>query len=495
MPSEAAAIVRALGADARGARIDSRAIERGDLFLAAPGESGDGRDFIAAAVANGAAGVLWEPTGFRWPGDGKTAHAPVPGLRARAGEIADIVYGQPTREVTTAAVTGTNGKTTISHFAAQLFARAGAPCAVVGTLGAGIFRSQAAGDEDDDEWIDLPTTTPDAPTLHFLAARFRARGAARMIVEASSHGLAQGRLGGARIETAVCANIGRDHLDYHRDWESYRAAKESIFSLPGIRAAVLCADDPACAAIAAKLRDGGLRTMTVGDDEADARITALADDGFSFAAEGVERRAQVEFFGAHNARNFLAAALVARAAGIEWDEICESAPFMRAPRGRLTRVEGGGNDDGAPAVYIDYAHTAEALEAALEALSRRQADGGEIVAVFGCGGARDRGKRAAMGAAAARWAARVVLTDDNPRDEESSAIIADILRGVDLPRARIEIEPDRRLAIARAVALAGANDAVLVAGKGHETTQEKNGVKRPFSDFDAARAALAARRK
>ena len=168
---------------------------------------------------------------------------------------------------------------------------------------------------------------------------------------------------------------------------------------------------------------------------------------------------------------------------------------MRAPRGRLTRVEGGGNDDGAPAVYIDYAHTAEALEAALEALSRRRADGGEIVAVFGCGGARDRGKRAAMGAAAARWAARVVLTDDNPRDEESGAIIADILRGVDLPRARIEIEPDRRLAIARAVALAGANDAVLVAGKGHETTQEKNGVKRPFSDFDAARAALAARRE
>ena len=302
MPSEAAAIVRALGADARGARIDSRAIERGDLFLAAPGESGDGRDFIAAAVANGAAGVLWEPADFRWPGDGKTAHAPVPDLRARAGEIADIVYGRPTREVATAAVTGTNGKTTISHFAAQLFARAGAPCAVVGTLGAGIFRSQAAGDEDDDEWIDLPTTTPDAPTLHFLAARFRARGAARMIVEASSHGLAQGRLGGARIETAVCANIGRDHLDYHRDWESYRAAKESIFSLPGIRAAVLCADDPACAAIAAKLRGGGLRTLTVGDGEADARITALADDGFSFMRPKASRGGRKSNFSALTTR-------------------------------------------------------------------------------------------------------------------------------------------------------------------------------------------------
>ena len=146
--------------------------------------------------------------------------------------------------------------------------------------------------------------------IAFLAARFRARGAARMIVEASSHGLAQGRLGGARIETAVCANIGRDHLDYHRDWESYRAAKESIFSLPGIRAAVLCADDPACAAIAAKLRGGGLRTLVVGDGEADARITALADDGFSFMQPKASRGGrESNFFGAHNARNFLAAAL------------------------------------------------------------------------------------------------------------------------------------------------------------------------------------------
>ena len=471
---------------------DSRALVAGDAFAAFPGEVLDGRDFIPAAIRGGASGVFWEPDNFEWRSEWQAPNRPVANLRLRLGELADVVYDSPSAKMTVAAVTGANGKTTICHFIAQLLSAVGIPAGLMGTVGVGFpgaLRPSAM-------------TTPDAASVHATLRELANDGAKAAAVEASSHGLAQNRLGGARIRAGVFANIGRDHLDYHGDMQSYRAAKAKLFDAPGMRAAVVNADDEFGAVLIKKLQNN-ISVVSFGENNGDFRIANYApdNDGVKFKIVGPAfNNAQDESStvslcapGRHNALNFLAAALAAREVVLEsgnewsWSEALKAAPGLTFPEGRMRRVNPGGR----PVVFVDYAHAPEALAAALSAA--RESRPKMLRLVFGCGGNRDIGKRKLMGEVAARMADAVVVTDDNPRDEDPESVAAPVLRVVGNKAERIA---DRRAAIFRAIESAGDDDAIVVAGKGHESEQEfKNGERIPFCDVQVATEALAARGK
>jgi UDP-N-acetylmuramoyl-L-alanyl-D-glutamate--2,6-diaminopimelate ligase len=460
---------------------DSRRVQSGDVFVAFSGAQADGRNFITQAVARGAAAVIAEA--------GKElATDPVPlievtGLAALSGEIAHLVYGRPSENLWLAGVTGTNGKTSVTQWIAQAMDAMQHRCAVIGTLGNGFV----------DALDESPNTTPDAITLHASLAGFVARGAQACAMEVSSIGLDQGRVNGAAFDVAVFTNLTRDHLDYHGSMEAYAAAKEKLFAVPDLKAAVLNLDDPMGVALAAKLK-GCVPTLGyslaaaapgLADEILAAENLRLDAAGVGFELRGVSFTAPV--VGRFNVSNLLAVtgALLARNEPIE--DIAAALASMKPPPGRMQALGGLRQ----PLVVVDYAHTPDALEKALTVLREAAtARGGKLVCVFGCGGDRDPGKRPQMGAVAARLADRVLVTSDNPRGEDPLQIIAEIVAGMPAPRC---IEPDRALAIAEAVAGADARDVILLAGKGHEPYQEIAGVRHPFSDLDAAKSALAGR--
>lgn len=468
---------------------DSRRVRPGDVFVAFPGAQADGRDFIAQAVANGAAAVIAEA------GRGATARvgahdAPiveVAGLAALSGEIAHLVYGRPSEHLWLAGVTGTNGKTSVSQWIAQAMNALQHRCAVIGTLGNGFL----------DSLDESPNTTPDAITLHAALAGFVARGADACAMEVSSIGLDQGRVNGAVFDVAVFTNLTRDHLEYHGTMEKYAAAKELLFVAPGLAAAVLNLDDPVGAGLAAKLKGRpGTRIRTIGytlagadsggaEEMLHAENLRMGAAGVEFDLHGVHFTAPV--VGRFNVSNLLAVigALLTRNERLE--DIAVALRRLQPPPGRMQAL--GGVDQ--PLIVVDYAHTPDALEKALGVLRETAAvRGGRLICVFGCGGERDPGKRPQMGAIAGRLADRVVITSDNPRREDPQAIIDDILAGLQRAPA---VEVDRGRAIAAAVADADRHDVILLAGKGHEPYQEIAGVRQPFSDIDAAKSALEAR--
>ena len=463
---------------------DSRRVQPGDVFVAIPGAQVDGRDFIAQAVAKGAAAVIAEA------GRAVVATAPdfpvveVPGLAALSGQIADLVYGRPSERLWLAGVTGTNGKTSVSQWIAQAMNALQHRCAVIGTLGNGFLDALDAG----------PNTTPDAITLHAALAGFVARGADGCAMEVSSIGLDQGRVNGAAFDVAVFTNLTRDHLEYHGSMAAYAVAKEKLFFVSGLAAAVLNLDDPIGVDLAAKLKG---HTRTIGytltdtgqgstDETLRAEKLGMSAGGIEFDLRGVKFAAPV--VGRFNVSNLLAVigALLTRNERLE--DIAVALRGIRPPPGRMQAVGG----EHQPLVVVDYAHTPDALENALGVLRETTAArGGRLVCIFGCGGERDPGKRPQMGAIAERLADRVVLTSDNPRHENPQAIIDGILAGLKRPPL---VQPDRGRAIADAVADADARDVILLAGKGHEPYQEIAGVRHPFSDLDAAKSALAGRR-
>jgi UDP-N-acetylmuramoyl-L-alanyl-D-glutamate--2,6-diaminopimelate ligase len=407
----------------------------------------------------------------------------VSGLAALSGEIAHLVYGRPSEHLWLAGVTGTNGKTSVSHWTAQALDAMRHPCAVVGTLGNGFL----------DALDESPNTTPDAITLHAALAGFVASGAEACAMEVSSIGLDQGRVNGAAFDVAVFTNLTRDHLDYHGSMEDYAAAKEKLFDAPGLKAAVLNLDDPMGVALAARLKG---RVPTLGYSLA-GKAPGLTDevlvaDNLRLDAAGVEfdlrgTKVVAPVVGRFNVSNLLAVigALLARNERLE--EITAALRSLKPPPGRMQALGGVKQ----PLVVVDYAHTPDALEKALTVLREAAtARGGKLVCVFGCGGDRDPGKRPQMGAVAARLADRVLVTSDNPRSEDPLQIIAAIVAGMPAPRC---IEPDRALAITEAVVGADVRDVVLLAGKGHEPYQEIAGVRHAFSDLDAAKSALAGR--
>ena len=470
---DAVAALRKFDAPPRALFSDSRRPLRGGVFVACPGARDDGRRHIKDALAAGASGVLWEPEGFSWPRDLDAPNVAVPQLAARAGLLADAVYGAPSRRLFAAAVTGTNGKTTTAFFAAQLLSQGGMAAGVVGTLGAGVWGETLR---------PLANTTPEAILLHRLLRDFADAGARAAVMEASSHGIAQRRLAGVRLNAAALLNIQSDHLEYHGGRESYRRVKTSLLKTEGLRIAIVNADDAAAAAAVSDCGEAEAQTFGAQGETLRLRGIDASDGGQTLALDGAEgaRRCFLPMRGRHNADNFMAAALIARAAGVSWEKM-RSAELV-LPRGRLQRV----NPGGAPAVYVDYAHTPDALSAALSSFSERR---GRLWLVFGCGGARDAAKRKRMGRVAASLADVAILTDDNPRNEDPRQIRAEVNSGGVCLR---EIA-GRGEAVAAAIDEAGDDDTVLIAGKGHEEEQEIGGVRLPFSDAEAARLALRAR--
>ena len=466
--------------------LDSRQIRPGDVFFACPGISADGRQYIGPAVAAGAAAVVVAAGGAALP-DVPAPILQVEGLPGLLGEIAHHWYGRPSDALTVIAVTGTNGKTSSVQWIAAAMNAEGRPCGTVGTLGVTLADGSNLGGA---------LTTPDVLTMHRSLAAIAAAGCGAAAIEASSIGIEQGRLAGVRIQVAGFTNLTRDHLDYHGTPERYKAAKFALFEQSGLRSAVINADDPAGAEL---LSMGGGMTRIGYSIARDAQAPFRAEDiqsgseGLVFNLVSPQGSAQIftHLVGQHNISNLLLVAGVLRELGWGLGRIARSLAVLRPVNGRLQVVEAlGGASNARPQalVVVDYAHTPDALERALLALRpAAQSRGGRLVCVFGCGGDRDAGKRPLMGAVAARLADEVLLTTDNPRTEDPQSIIDQIAAGMPGPEA---VELDRAQAILRAVWHADDRDVILLAGKGHETYQEVDGVRSPFDDRQWAGFAL-----
>ena len=467
-------------------RVDSRQVQAGDGFIAWPGAANDGRAFVPKALASGATACLIEQAGsdvFKL--DGTPGVASFPGLKASTGPIAAAYYNAPSEALAVLAVTGTNGKTSTSWWLAQMLSKvelpAPMPCAVMGTLGIGI--------PPDVEATGL--TTPNPVQLQQQFRRFVDGGMAACAIEASSIGIAERRLDGTKIRVAIFTNFTQDHLDYHGSMAAYWQAKEELFSWPGLQAAVLNVDDVKGEALAEKLAGGALDVWTV-SCERDARLRAL-DIGYSelglrfTVAEGDERHfVDTPLIGLYNVANMLGVMGAMRALGVPLAEVVRVCAFATPVPGRMDCL----SEAGQPLVAIDYAHTPDALDKALQALRpMAKARGGKLWCVFGCGGDRDPVKRPLMAAVAEKQSDVLVVTSDNPRSEKPEAIICQILLGAS-NRSGVQVQTDRALAIAETLAQADARDVVLLAGKGHEATQEIAGVKHLFSDKSHAQAAL-----
>jgi UDP-N-acetylmuramoyl-L-alanyl-D-glutamate--2,6-diaminopimelate ligase len=383
-----------------------------------------------------------------------------------------------------AGVTGTNGKTSVSQWIAAALDALGRRAAVIGTLGNGLVG----------ERVEAKNTTPDPIVLQRLLADYVRRGARAVAMEVSSHGLDQGRVAGIKYDVAVFTNLTRDHLDYHGTMESYAEAKFRLFSARGLEHCVINVDDDWGATFAERLGGDVITYGQVRGARREAReqprlaaaAVGLSEAGVRFHVDSEwgsgEVRAAV--LGAFNVSNLLAVLGALIAAGVAFNDAIAAVSALRPVPGRLERVGGGAM----PLVVVDYAHTPDALEKALEALRPTVAAGHRLVCVFGCGGDRDAGKRPLMGQAAAALADHVIVTSDNPRSENPAAIIEQVLAGISGDAEAIE---DRQVAIFSAVHQARPGDVVLLAGKGHETYQEISGVRHPFSDLEVARAALA----
>ncbi len=474
-------------------RADSRAVRPGDGFVAWPGRATDGRRYVPQALAAGAAACLVEADGAAAYGLDDPRIAALAGLQAAAGEVADAFYGQPSAVLDVVASTGTNGKTSTAWWTAQALTQLGRRCGVIGTLGIGEPPRAGAGDI---AGAVEPTglTSPDPLTLHQALRGFVDRGFAACALEASSIGLVEHRLAGARIDVALFTNFTQDHLDHHGSMAAYWAAKRALFAWPGLRAAVVNIDDAQGAALAQELATGALDLWTValhGPARLQARGLHYAGGGLAFTVCEGAAQAQVRcaLVGDFNASNLLVVLGALRALGVPLPDAAAAVAGLTPVPGRLQRVPHDAHAGGVD-VRVDYAHTPDALAQVLNALRPlAAARGGQLWCVFGCGGNRDAGKRPLMGAIAGAGADHVVITSDNPRLEDPQAILAQIRAGV-TGRAVVEVIEDRRAAIRHAVHGAAAGDVVLLAGKGHEDYQDVAGVKRPFSDLVEAQAAL-----
>ena len=510
------------GPEITGVHLDSRHVGAGDLFFAAQGTREEGARYIRAARERGAVAVL--------------AAAPVAGedlgtlpiwvhpeARRIVGLAARAVYGDPARGMFVAAITGTNGKTTTAHLAGQLFERSGRRPAVLGTAGNrladGVLRPATH-------------TTPDAPQLQRILREHRELGGDALALEASSHALDQERLSGLRVDAAVFTNLTRDHLDYHGDLESYARAKQRLFEdlAPGAHA-VLNADDPCSERMAAAARAAGAEVITYsarthGDLRASRLETGLEGTRFRLHGMGISAaEVQLPLPGRYNVENALAALACALLSGASPASMLAGLATVSSAPGRLERVPGSAR---APRVFVDYAHSEDALlnvcrvvrEAlAAEPLHALDFDSGDpqkkdsahvagrasgtaprgtsaaarrgrLIVVFGCGGDRDRGKRSPMGRVVNEYADIAIVTSDNPRSEDPERIAAEVVAGMQPPRAEQTVELDRRSAIRRAITMAREGDVVLIAGKGHEKTQTIGKEVHPFDDRQVAAEAL-----
>ena len=492
--SDLLSTLRNQGVKPLGITADSRKVEAGSLFLAYPGELADGRNFIAHAISQGAAAVFWERDGFQWKSEWQVANMAMDNLRAASGFIADSFYGQPSKRLWMIGVTGTNGKTSCSHWLAQTLNYLGRKTAVIGTLGNGFPYPLSpgslphAGERDTVALHALSeaiNTTPDPILLHGMLADYLKQGAGAVVMEVSSHGLDQGRVNGMHFDIALFTNLSRDHLDYHGDMAAYGAAKKKLFDWPGLGCAVLNSDDAFGREIAESLIKQDKRVLTYGLNGGEVRGSKLhlSEQGLSMQVSTPHGQAslQAALLGRFNAYNLLAVLATLLASDVGLEQAIGAISQIRPVAGRVQQLGGGTQ----PLVVIDYAHTPDALEKVLLAL--REQTKGKLHCVFGCGGNRDQGKRPLMGEAVSRLADKAIVTSDNPRHENPAEIISAVVVGM---RGGYRIEPDRATAIAYAINAAKPGDVVLIAGKGHEEYQEIAGVKHPFSDLQVVRQAL-----
>jgi UDP-N-acetylmuramoyl-L-alanyl-D-glutamate--2,6-diaminopimelate ligase len=461
-----------------GLKLDSRRILPGEAFVALQGLQTHGLDFVAQALECGARAVLFDPAEAMAPAlpAGVVAVA-VPALRARLGTIADRCYGSPSARLSIAGVTGTNGKTTCAWLLASAASALGSKTAYVGTLGAGFPPDVQPSTH----------TTPDVLGVHRILAEVAAAGGRRAAMEVSSHALDQDRLAGVRLEVAAFTNLTRDHLDYHGSLEAYAAAKQRLFTLPGLGHAVINVGDAVGRGFAAALPAGvELTAVSVGARPAVAAARSLTVSAIEPSTAGIELQVEGDFgrrtlrsalIGDFNAENLVVVLGVLLAWGHPLDAALEALAAAPPPPGRM---EAFATASGALAI-VDYAHTPDALAKVLEA-ARRHASG-RLRVVFGCGGERDTGKRALMGGIAERLADEVFVTDDNPRREDPGQIVTMILSGMQAP-SRVRVIHSREAAIAAALEGAVDGDVVIVAGKGHERQQFLGGETRDYSDRD-----------
>ena len=458
------------GVEVTGCTHDSRAVQPGDLYAALPGSNAHGADFAAAAVAAGAVAVLTDTAGADRFGDLPVLVADEP--RAVLGDVARWVHDDPAAGLLLLGVTGTNGKTTTAFLLEAGLRAAGHSTALLGTVVNRIG----------DEVLPSVRTTPEATDLMAMLAVMRERGVTAAAMEVSSHALSMHRVDGLVFDVAAFTNLSQDHLDFHPTMADYEAAKAQLFTRRHSRHAVVNCDDAAGRRIA---RSTEIPLTTYGEDaDWSAREVDLRTDGSSFRLVGpdVSLRAGVQLPGDFNVANAVCALAVLATAGVPLDAAAAGIAGLPGVPGRMERV-----DAGQPFLaLVDYAHTPEAVAAMLATV--RSVATGRVIVVLGCGGDRDRAKRPLMGRAAAEGADLAVLTSDNPRGEDPLEILAEMSAGA--PGARVE--PDRRAAIRFAVAEARPGDAVVVAGKGHETGQEAHGVVAPFDDRDELREAVRA---
>jgi len=470
----------------QGISSDSRSLRTGDLFLACGGESGHGLDFISDAVTAGVAAIAW---------DSSTASAPeselgvpivaVPDLAQHLGEIANRFYDHPSSSVRVVGVTGTNGKTTVAWLIAQCFEHLQQTCGYIGTLGSGL------GDVEVTEGM----TTPGAVDLHRNLASFRDAGAKYTAIEVSSHALSQNRVDGVAFDTVLFTNLSRDHLDYHGDMQSYAAAKARLFLECRASNRIINLDSEFGAQLADECGQDVVTVSTTFDRVANGRpfvfvrsvVATSSGSQVRVSSSWGDGEFTVQLPGDFNVANAVIVLALLLKQGVRMEKACDVLATITAPPGRMQRVI---VDDDLPTVYVDYAHTPDAIDVALRAL--RAHCRGKLWCVFGCGGDRDRGKRPQMGKMAERRADNIVVTNDNPRSEMPAAIIAEIVAGTARPERAIVIE-DRAAAIAWAIREAASDDVVLIAGKGHENYQLLGDLRRDFSDYGAASANLAAR--
>ena len=472
-----------------GLALDSRKVQPGDLFLAVAGSRTHGLQHARQAIALGAAAVAWEPAAGVAGLAELAALLPVPvvavpALSRKVGLIADRFYGHPSRGLFMIGITGTDGKTSCSHYIAQALDSADRRCGLIGTLGYGIYNELNAGTH----------TTPDGLAIQRALHAMQRQGARCVVAEVSSHAMDQGRVSGVNFDLAVLTNLSRDHLDYHGDVESYAHAKRKLFQSPALRYAVINADDafgrgllddipPGVAPLAYTLEREPYRTRfpaqwVVG------RELRLGLDGMRMEVQTPWGSGSItsSLLGRFNASNLLAALAALCVSGLPFGEALIRLAKTRTVAGRMERFDLGA---GRPLAVVDYAHTPGALDEVLGSLRGHCA--GRLWCVFGAGGDRDRGKRPLMAAAVERHADRIVLTDDNPRSEDPERIMRDLRTGFAHPD-RVRTEHNRATAIDLALHEAGPDDIVLIAGKGHETVQIVGDKALPFSDRERVKA-------
>jgi len=468
--------------------LDSRRVRAGGAFCALPGTRTHGLAFAQQAIASGASIILWEPTSAH-PSASLPANVQqlaIPNLSALLGVIADRFFDEPSKSVSVAAVTGTNGKTTSAYVIAAALSQLGRKSAYAGTLGYGPVDAIEAGTH----------TTPDAVTVHRQLASLREDGFAHLGIEVSSHALDQHRVAGVRFHTALFTNLTHDHLDYHGTFEAYGQAKARLFDWPQLRHAVLNVDDAFGRALAFEREHAATVTAVSasakGIAAAPSSMRRLFAERVTATPSGLQLNLngtwgvgllRSRFVGAFNVDNLLGCLAVLLSYEIPLAQAIAALEQCLPPPGRMETFAA----PGMPLAVVDYAHTPDALEKAI--LATRQHCHGKLTCVFGCGGDRDAKKRPVMGSIAERLADRVIVTDDNPRTEDGDAIVADILNGMK-SADRVLIERDRAIAIERAIRDARAGDAVLIAGKGHEDYQIVGLVSRYFSDRDVVNAVL-----